>query len=275
MPNATKNLLAAGRLLIGNKATPVGTIGVEEEPSVKVLQVASVVANNTYKVGGVLAHYIVFGKESVEFSDGKPMRANFGEAEDAIVFAFKLSGKVVYLYGITVPALIAWKPPAKATDPIDETGLLQSWKATHADILELVPLVNTETHKDLVALAEKFMSHMPSFTKANIKDCKSAVKWCTERTYTQNIKLVVDASEVLARKKAKEKSVSARDKTGTESAAGGEDAKDFWSERKRLLLTAAPYYQDTFEERFIVVELDPTTGQPTPETLTALRAELK
>ena len=43
MLNTSQNLLAQGRLLIGNKASVVGTIGVEEEPSVKVLQVASVV----------------------------------------------------------------------------------------------------------------------------------------------------------------------------------------------------------------------------------------
>ena len=275
MLNTPKNLVAQGRLLIGNKASLVGTIGVEEEPSVKVLQVASVVANNTYKVDGVLGHYLVFGKDSVEFSDGTPMRAKFGEAEDAVIFSFKLNGRVTYLYGITVPALIQWKPPAKATDLIDESHLLQSWKATHSDIKELVPLVNTETHKDLIGLAEKFMSHMPSFAVGKIKDRKLAVKWCSERTYEANVKCVVDASEVLARKAAADKSKSARDQAGTESIAGGMDAKAFWSERKRMLLTAKPYYEDTFQERFIVVELDDTTGQPTTETLTALRTELR
>ena len=36
-----KNFLGEGRFLISNKATLIGTIGVEDEPAVKMLQVAS------------------------------------------------------------------------------------------------------------------------------------------------------------------------------------------------------------------------------------------
>ena len=137
------NLVGAGRVLIGNKGAPVGTIGIEEDPSLKVAQVASVVAKNTYKVEGVLAHYIVFGQDSLAVSEGKPMRAVFGEAEDAVVFYYKIGGTIVYLYGMTIPALLDWTPPSKPTDMINESALLQSWKATHSDLKELVPLVNT------------------------------------------------------------------------------------------------------------------------------------
>ena len=269
-----QNLVGAGRLLIGNKAAPVGTIGIEEDPSIKVLQVASVVAKNTYKVAGVLAHYIVFGKESLIVSEGKPMRAVFGEAEDAVIFCYKLGGKMVYLFGMTIPALLDWTPPSKATEMVNESALLQSWKATHSDLKELVPLVNTETHKNLVALADKFMSHMPTFAVAKIKDSKAAARWCAN-SFSANVRVIVDASEVEERKRAAEKSNTAGDKSRVESAAGGAQAKKFWSERKRLLLTVAPYYEDSFSERFIVVALHEETGQPTAETLSKLRSELE
>ena len=202
------------------------------------------------------------------------MRAVFGEAEDAVIFCYKLGGKMVYLFGMTIPALLDWTPPSKATEMVNESALLQSWKATHSDLKELVPLVNTETHKNLVALADKFMSHMPTFAVAKIKDSKAAARWCAN-SFSANVRVIVDASEVEERKRAAEKSKTAGDKTRVESAAGGAAAKQFWSDRKRLLLAVQPYYEDSFSERFIVVALDEQTGQPTAETLSKLRSDLE
>lgn len=265
------NYLAAGRFLICNKATPVGLIGMTDEPTIKLLQVASTIASHTYGIEGVLGSYIVFGEEPM-ISLGEPMRANFKEAGDAVVFCFKQGGAIVYLYGITVENLIGWVPPTKATELISEDGLLQSWKATHTDIFELVPLKDTETHA-LRAIAEKFMSHMPTFSVHKIKDMKTARKWLASG-YTSNIRAVVDKSEVEERKRAQEKSTTAKDAACVESMAGGMVAKEVWTERKRLLLTAAPYYGDTFDKRFIVVALDPATKQPTTATLEAVRLDL-
>ena len=265
--------IAPGRILIPNKASVVPLIGVEEDPSIKVLQIASVFAKKTYSVPGVLAHYIVFGSDKI-ISTGEPMRVNFDAAEDAVVFCYKVTGKIVSFYGITIEALIAWVPPKAVKEVIDESGLLQTWKSTHADIKELVPLVNTETHPHLKALAVKFMSHMPTFSLVKIKDAKGAQSWC-DNTFTHNIKYTIDLSEVEARQRAKEKSQTAKDKSGTESRAGGEAAKTFWSERKRLVLAAAPYYKDTFADRFIEVALDESTGQPTKETIAELHESFK
>ena len=72
------NFVGEGRFLIPNKASLIGTIGVEDEPSVKLLQVASCEMKKTYSAG-VPGHFFVFGEEPL-FSTGEPMRANFKEA---------------------------------------------------------------------------------------------------------------------------------------------------------------------------------------------------
>ena len=173
------NFLAQGRILITNKVTPIGTISGGEDPAVKFLQVASVVAARTYPAG-VMGHYFVLGEVPM-FSLGEPMRANFGEAEDAIIFCFKQSGNLTYLYGITVENLIVWQPPAKAGDPVTEDGLLQTWKSSHADLKSLEPLVNTETHK-LRDLAVKLMSHMPSFKVHQVRSACAGERATPHRT---------------------------------------------------------------------------------------------
>ena len=164
MQHATTNFLAAGRLLIPNKSSLFGLIGVEDEPSIKFLQYASVVSKMTYRVPSVHSHYLVFGKSPL-INTGGPMRANFLIAGDAVIFAAKRAGTVTYLWGITVENLIAWAPPKKAGELVPEEGIMQSWKSTHSDIKELVALADTETHP-LTALADKLMSHLPTFAAA-------------------------------------------------------------------------------------------------------------
>ena len=48
-----------------------------------------------------------------------------------------------------------------------------------------------------------------------------------------------------------------------------------WAERARHLATCAPFYKDSFEKRFIVIEVDETTGLPTKEICDAMREDLK
>ena len=47
------NFLGEGRSLITNKGSLIGTIGVDEEPACKFLQVASVLPKNTYPAGAL------------------------------------------------------------------------------------------------------------------------------------------------------------------------------------------------------------------------------
>ena len=268
------NYLKEGYFLLGNKAAAVGTITADmTQPAVKLMQYASMPAKQSY-TGGVLGHYFVFlpEGEKVTISTGAPMRANFAEAEDAVIFALKQCGTNQYLYGITIPKLIEWTPPARAGEMLSEEGLLQTWKVGHSDLKELVPLVDTATHK-LVDLADKMLSCMPTFKAVKVRSIKDAEKYA-KSGYVKTIKAVIDASELEDRKAAAEKSTTARD-GGAESAAGGVDAKEVWKVRRELLLAAEPFYSDTFEERIIVVKVDATTRKASEETITKLRAELK
>ena len=273
---ADTNFVGEGRELIVNKNSIIGTIGVEAEPVVKFLQIASVMSKDTF-YAGVPGHHFVFGNSAdawpVHISDGQPMRAYFKEAGDAVIVAFKLSPANVYLYGITVEKLIEWKLPAKATDSIVEEGLLQTWKATHGDITSLVALQNTETH-NLKDLADKLISHMPTFQQHKVRSGSEALKWC-KKPYESNVKAVVDMSEVEERKRAKEKSTTARDPGAVESAAGGAAAKELWALRKQCMLDRAPYYEDNFKERFIIIEIDTVTKQPTKPTIEKMRTNLR
>ena len=49
---------------------------------------------------------------------------------------------------------------------------------------------------------------------------------------------------------------------------------ELWVLRKKCMLAFAQYYEDTFEERFILVKTDETTKQPTEETIAAVRVDL-
>ena len=273
---ADTNFLGEGRELIVNKSSLIGTIGVEAEPTVKFLQIASVMSKDTF-YAGVPGHYFVFAPPlhvctSVHISDGQPMRAYFKEAGDAVIVAFKLSPSNVYLYGITVEKLIEWKPPAKATDSIVEEGLLQTWKATHDDITSLVALQNTETHK-LKDLIDKLISHVPTFQQHKVRSGLDALKWC-KKTFESNVKAVVDMSELEERKRAKEKSTTARDPVAVESAAGGAAAKDLWALRKLCMLDHGQYYEDCFRERIIIIETEIATKQPNEATIATMRISL-
>ena len=260
----TLNYLDAGRTLIGNKASIIGTIGIDLDiANFKYVQFASV-KGKVYDAG-VHAHFFVFG-DTPDINLGEPMRCNFGEAGDAIIFALKQTGSINYLYGITIENLLAWSPPSKPGELLDESGLLQSWKVKHTDIKELVPLVNTDTHKNLQAEVDKMLSHLPSFAAVKIKSFKDTVKWCGN-SFNANVKSVMDASEMEERKRAKDKSSDARDSARGTSIAGGEVAAKLWGERKSCLLTAAPFYGDSFKDRFLSVKLDGATGQPTEDTV--------
>ena len=58
------------------------------------------------------------------------------------------------------------------------------------------------------------------------------------------------------------------------SAGGGQEAAARSKELRAVLDLAEPYYFDAFEDRFIKVLLDPTTGQPTEDSINYLKETL-
>ena len=100
-----------GRTIIGNKGSLFGTVGCDgENANFKFLQFASI-KGKVYD-GGVHAHFFVFG-EAPDINLGEPMRCNFSESDDAMIYALKQTGSIQYLYGITIENLLAWSPPGK------------------------------------------------------------------------------------------------------------------------------------------------------------------
>ena len=81
-------------------------------------------------------------------------------------------------------------------------------------------------------------------------------------------------SEVDERKRAKEKSTTARDPVAVESAAGGAAAKDLWALRKLCMLDHGQYYEDCFRERIIIIETEIATKQPNEATIATMRISL-
>ena len=87
MESEPDNFLAAGRILMANKASAIGTITAETESvSAKFIQYASVEKNLIYPAG-VLGHYFYFGVPLI--STGEPMRCNFKEAGDKVALYLK------------------------------------------------------------------------------------------------------------------------------------------------------------------------------------------
>ena len=170
----TINLLSEGKILIGNKASIVGTIGFGDDPAIKMSEVASVKASSTFSAG-IHAHYFTFG-EKVEICH-VPLKALFKNADDAVIVAIKQVGQNTYLQGITVPKLLEWEPPTAAATMVDEDGVLQTWKSDHEDIAALFTLEDTETHK-LRAVTDKLISHLPTYRGLNLKSAKEISEWC-------------------------------------------------------------------------------------------------
>ena len=138
------NFLENGRFLIPNKASSVW-ITDPCDPGIFCLNFASALPKMVYSAG-VAGHYFNFG-EGVRFSSGEPLRATFSAAADVVTFAEKQIVEMVYIYGIPAEKLLSWTPPARRDD-VDEAKLLTVWPVPRADIAELIPLENTETHPE-------------------------------------------------------------------------------------------------------------------------------
>ena len=163
------NLLPTGHIIIPNKAAVLSITG-DMDPSIFVANCATVPAKNLYPTG-VLAHYFLFG-DALNITTGRPLLAEFKEAESVAVLALKVTGGRTYLYGIAIPKLIefaASPPPVSAS--VEEMGRLGLWKAPRDDILALRVLENTDTHR-LKDFADMFISRMPTFKKLKLRSGK-------------------------------------------------------------------------------------------------------
>ena len=184
-----------------------------------------------------------------------PMVVRLDGEEDFIVLAFKNNGPNFYLYGLSAPALLAWKAPAKGDE--SEESILRLMNLGHAKLIGAVELENTETCalKDKV---EELLKYLPSFNKQTPKvvTCQGMNKWC-DRTFSENIKTVTKMGELSDRRTSARKGEAAGGGGGKElSAAGGADASSKWADLLKLLKQVAHYYDQDFCDRFLLLMSD-------------------
>ena len=269
------NDAGAAKEIIPNKAASYG-ISSDEEPSLLMLQWASAKPGTTYSAG-VLGHYFSFGVMP-EFTDGEPMMAVFKETNNAVIVGVKQAPSgATYFYGITVDKLIEWKPPSRL-EVVDEMALFSLWKTNHADIEEVVPLKNTETHR-LRDMTDQLISFMPSFKAMQIRNMVHMKKHAA-KGFEANVKLLCTQQELAEKRGAKGKEEAAAGGAHAKAKAIPErrdiskEAQSRWLEMRELLLAAKPFYADKFADRFIFVQVDPATSQPTEAMLEKVREDL-
>ena len=175
------------------------------------------------------------------------------------------------MWGITVETLIAWKPPSKATDAIQEDGVLTLYKLPHSDLQAFTKLENTATHalRDMVS---KLISHLPTFKAAMIKSVPDAEKY-SKAGFEACMKKALFAGQAADRKAAKDKGKTSRDTR--ESVGGGNEAKEKWETLEKELLAMPGNVALPMEQRYLVVPIDKTTSMPTVEGLVQLKSQLE
>lgn len=184
-----------------------------------------------------------------------PMVVRLDSEEDFILLAFKNNGPNFYLYGLSAPALLAWKAPAKGDE--SEESILRLMNLNSPKLIGAVELENTETCalKDKV---EELLKYLPSFNRQNPKivTCQLMNKWC-DRKFSENIKTVTKLGELTDRKTSARKGDAAGGGGGKElSAVGGADASSKWAELLKLLKQVAHYYDQDFGDRFLLLMSD-------------------
>ena len=125
---------------------------------------AALVSQDSTVPAGIPGHYFVLTSphESEPRYQSVPFVATFDGANDAVIFAYKVVGERVYLYGTTVDKIIAFVPPKERGAEVDEAKYISIWKLPHTGIRTTSILKNTETHK-LYDLADNFVQFLPLF----------------------------------------------------------------------------------------------------------------
>jgi hypothetical protein len=270
--------LEGGRVLFPDKAAPVLAAAdfFEAPPSVHSLRFASVAPKMVYD-SGVLGTHFNFGLPP-RFSTGEPLEARFEAADNCVVYTTKMVGRDVYIYGITTPKLIEWAEKAPRPGPndmVDETKLLALWKVPREEFISLKPLTDTDT-TPLKAYADDLMSRILFLKNMKVRSAKQAVAYC-KQGFVKNAKSVLQYAELEERRVVAEQ--AARGKKSA-APAGSRDAGKEVGEKWAATFTdwihhAAPFYTEPLEDRFIIVPLDETTGQPTDETIAKIKADLE
>ena len=179
-----------------------------------------------------------------------PFKVSTTEGDDLIVGALKHRGDLTYFYYVPADVVKAWKPPSDSNH-FKEEDVWRLMLVTNSNLLELSPLLDTETAKlatifgEIVKLTGIFKG-----VKKLTKMPKAALKLHALSTYTINMKHALLMAEGRERLLAKE----IGDVEETVGAAA--DAKARFAALKTRLLSHSVYYDMAMEERMIECDGD-------------------
>ena len=268
-PGDASRWLGEGRQLRAAKNAVFSIVPNDSEMSYSSVAIDSVVPEKLINSDQDSIYFTCMVDQTESAFQGKlPIVAKFKSCGNVIILAIKKTATGTYIHGVLEDTLLAWNPPKKAGDTCAEDGILSMWKVPNEDVEKFEELA-----ANIRGMADKLISHLPSFKAAKIKSIADAHKY-SEAGYERAIKAAVVAGEDLERKAAAGKGKSSG--AQKESEGGGTDAKTKWAEVKTALLeTHVGNLKLPFDQRYLELLIDKDTGKPTVDGIKQLKLKLK
>ena len=271
-PGDASRWLSTGRLL---KASKDGVFSVKPDGvdmSFSSVSIDSVMPSKLIKSDQESIYWtcIVDTSES-SISGCLPAVAKFKSLGDVVILAAKQTPIGTYIHGLLQENLVKWTPPKKATDVVEEDGILSLWRVPNEDLEEFKN--GADIPRDVHAMIDKLLAHLATFKAAKIRSISEA-RLHSEAGYEAGIRAAVVAGEFFDRKAASKKGKSSG--AQKESEGGGDDAKKKWEELKRALLeTHGGNFSLPFKQRYLELRIDKDTGIPTEAGVIQLKRQLE
>ena len=271
-PGDASRWLSAGRVL---KASKDGVFSIKPggvDMSFSSVSIDSVMPSKLIRSDQESIYWscIVDASES-SISGCLPAVAKFKSLGNVVILDAKQTPIGTYIHGLLQDNLMKWNPPRKATDTVEEDGILSLWRVPNEDVEEFKNGVDIET--DVRAMIDKLIAHLPSFKAAKIRSIHEA-RLHSEGGYEAGIRAALVAGEASDRKAASKKGQSSG--AQKESAGGGGEAKKKWESLKVALLeTHVGNFKLPFKQRYLELRIDKDTGIPTEAGITQLKLQLR
>ena len=209
---------------------------------------AAVVAHEEVFSARVLGHKLVVREPTVIIA---PFVLHLSEGNDLIVGAFKHRNGIWYFYG--VPAARVKDFVAAGLKPADfkEEQFWTVLKCSSQMLRTVTVLENTESAKLLDGFVA-ILKLTPMFAANKLTSAVAMANWAQKKSFVDVVKANMLQAEKRERKAASDKGAAAR--AEDVSRDGGADAGRSWREAQEALLKHRPFYEQSFPERFIIME---------------------
>ena len=161
-PGDASRWLSAGRVL---KASKDGVFSIKPggvDMSFSSVSIDSVMPSKLIRSDQESIYWscIVDASES-SISGCLPAVAKFKSLGNVVILDAKQTPIGTYIHGLLQDNLMKWNPPRKATDTVEEDGILSLWRVPNEDVEEFKNGVDIEA--DVRAMIDKLIAHLPSF----------------------------------------------------------------------------------------------------------------